>query len=224
MRWLPVFLSLIALPLSISRSAIVGLVIVLAIMLPSWPRTTQYSVLALGSVGAAVVFVALPGVIGAFAILFGGVSTDPSARSRTDSYDLAFQFISQAPVFGRGIGTFLPKYRILDNQYLLTLIDMGAVGLAALLGLFVTSMVCAHLVRRRSDDPAIRDLAQSLLAALAVSLVGFALFDGMSFPLFTGLVFIVIGVTAAVWRLEARGPRQMWCRWDDPPSARQATS
>lgn len=213
-RWFPVALVAVALPISISRSAIVGVAIVAAIVLPTWPRATRNIAVAVTGLGVVAVFVMLPGLIGAFVSLFSGVSNDPSARSRTDSYELAFQFVAQSPIFGRGIGTFLPKYRILDNQYLLTLIDMGVVGLVALLALFTTAMWCAYRIRQRTDDPATRDLAQSLLASIAASTVGFALFDGLSFPLFAGFVFLVQGITAALWRLEARLPCQFWKRWE----------
>ena len=49
------------------------------------------------------------------------------------SYAIAGEFIGRAPIFGRGFSTFLPSYRILDNQYLGLLIETGIVGLVAFL-------------------------------------------------------------------------------------------
>ena len=85
--------------------------------------------------------------------LFTGISQDDSALSRTDSYDLAAQFIERSPVFGRGLSTFLPSYRILDNQYLGLLIETGVVGTAAFLALLTTALVVAYRMSVRLPGP-----------------------------------------------------------------------
>lgn len=208
-RWFPVLMICIAVPISISRSAIIGAVVALVCLIPTWPararRMAAVAFVALSSM----VFVFLPGIIGTLTALFAGTSSDPSALSRTDSYSLAGQFIAQAPVFGRGIGTFLPKYRILDNQYLLLVIDAGLVGCAALLTVFITSLVCMRLVRRRSTDEGVRGAAQALFAAIASASVGYAVFDGFAFPTFASISFLLVGLAGALWRLTA-GPKQRW--------------
>ncbi len=210
-RWAPVAAIAVAVPVSISRSAIVGAVVALVLLVVTWPpRLRAWAIAATGALAVAV-FILLPGVIGTLTGLFSGAANDPSALSRTDSYGLAGQFISQAPWFGRGIGTFLPSYRILDNQYLQLTIDAGLVGVGALFGLFVTAMVCTSLVRRRLTDPAQRDLAQALVASVGSAAVGYALFDAFSFPIFAGLTFLLVGLCGALWRLNA-GPRQEWLR------------
>jgi O-antigen ligase len=210
-RWLPVAAIALAIPLSISRSAIVGAAVSLVVLIPTWPgRLRAYAVVCLGGLGAAV-FVFLPGVIGTLTGLFSGAATDPSALSRTDSYGLAGQFIAQAPIFGRGFGTFLPRYRILDNQYLLLTIETGVVGVVALLGLFVTALVGMLLVRRRLTDPKERDLSQALIASVASAAVGYALFDAFAFPIFASLTFLLVGLCGAWWRLNATSA-QLWIR------------
>ncbi len=125
LRWYPVAAIAVAIPVSISRSALIGVIVVLAIVLPSWPprrrRFTYLSiVLVLGGV-----YVAVPGLLGTLVGLFTGIGSDDSAASRTNSYDLAGSFISRAPALGRGFSTFLTQYRILDNQYLGLLIETG---------------------------------------------------------------------------------------------------
>ena len=90
-------------------------------------------------------FVLAPGVLGTLQGLFVNISNDSSAASRTDSYGIAWDFIERHPVTGRGYGTFLPSYRILDNQYLLSMIEIGFLGLVALLLVFLT---CARLCGR----------------------------------------------------------------------------
>src|SRR2546430_13733022 len=67
-----------------------------------------------------------------FRSLFTGISRDDSALSRTDSYAVAGAFISRAPLLGRGPATWLPPYRILDNQFLGSLIEIGVGGTTCL--------------------------------------------------------------------------------------------
>ena len=90
-----------------------------------------------------VVFLTMPGVLGTITNLFTGISSDSSVASRTGSYDVASMFISRSPLLGRGFGTFLPKYWILDNGYLGLLIEGGALGLLGLLIVIATAVGCA---------------------------------------------------------------------------------
>jgi O-antigen ligase len=91
---------------------------------------------------------------------------------------------------------------ILDNQYLGTLIETGVIGLLALILVFVVPLLCARGVRRRSARPETRDLAQSLAAAVMVGMLSFATFDGLSFPMATNLLFLLLGCCGALRRLE----------------------
>jgi O-antigen ligase len=203
-RWFPVAAIAFAIPISVSRSAVVCAAVSLMILLPTWPREARrLAALALSAL-LVVVFVTIPGMLGTLTGLFLGVSTDTSARSRTDSYDLAWDFVSRAPVFGRGFSTFLPSYRILDNQYLGLLIDAGLIGLLSFLGALVTGILCMFAVRRRSAEPVQRHLAQALAASLASAGTAYALFDGFSFPLFAGLTFLVLGCAGCMWRLHVQ--------------------
>lgn len=199
-RWFPTIAVIAAIPLCISRSAIVTGAVALAVLLPTWPSRARTWTLGGVAVAAVATFVSAPGVLGTIENSFTKIGTDSSALSRTDSYGVAMEFIARSPWIGRGFGTFLPDYRILDNQYLLTTIEVGAIGLAALLAVFVTSLVCARLVRRRSSDPRRRDLAQALFASIAAAAVGFAFFDALSFPQFAAVVFLVLGLNGAAWR------------------------
>lgn len=206
-RWFPVVAMAGAIPLSISRSAILGVAVALAVLLPTWPRATRR--LAYASIGGLVglVFVAVPGMLGTITRLFTGITQDSSALSRTDGYGLAWEFIIRSPFAGRGFMTFLPEYRILDNQYLGLLIDTGVLGTAALLGLFATGFLVATRRRRMSADGATRSLAQSLAASVSASAVCFAFFDAFSFPMVSGLTFLVLGLVAALETTTWPAPR-----------------
>lgn len=202
-RWFPVVALLVATPLCISRSAVICTAVALVLLVPTWPSRARGTAITLAIAFSMFTFVASPGVLGTLLGLFSGVANDPSVDSRTDSYALAGHFISQNPVFGRGVGTFLPQYRILDNQYLLLLIETGVVGLLACLGVFITSIAAMVVVRHRHPDAQTRDLAQSILASLASVGTGYAFFDGLSFQLYACVTFLIVGVAGAVWRLDA---------------------
>jgi hypothetical protein len=201
LRWCPVIAIGLAVPISISRSAVVSSLVVLLVLLPTWSVGLRRRAYAGVFLLTGTVYMLVPGLLGTIRNLFTNISGDSSAASRTGSYSLAWTFISRAPFFGRGFWTFQPTYRILDDQYLGLLIDIGCVGLLALLGLFATSIITARRARRRSTDPATRNLAQSLAAGVASAACSLALYDGFSFPMASGLLFLVIGCAAALRRL-----------------------
>jgi O-antigen ligase len=205
-RWWPVAAIAAAVPISISRSAIVSAGVVLLFVLPTWSRQVRWRAYGLIVVLTVWLYLTVPGLIGTLRGLFTGISTDTSTQSRTDSYNLAWDFIGRAPFFGRGFRTFLPSYRILDNQYLGVLIEMGFVGLAAVIGLFVVAVVSRIQLRRRSTDPDVRSMAQALAAAVAATAISFALFDAFSFTMAASLLFLVLGCSSALGRLAREGP------------------
>ena len=204
-RWAPVAFLAVAVPISISRSAIVCSIVVLAFLVPTWaPRLRHRAYVAIGGL-ASIMFVAVPGIIGTLVGLFSGISSDTSAQSRTGSYAIAWEFISRAPLFGRGFQTFLPEYHILDNQFLLSTIETGFAGLLAIVGLFLTGIVTARRGRRMTADPEARHLGQALAASIAAGAASFALFDALSFPQVGSLVMLVIGMIGAYYRLRQVG-------------------
>jgi O-antigen ligase len=200
-RWFPVAVIAMSIPISVSRSAVVCIAVAFSLMLPAMTTRARTIGLLAAAGLLAFVYVAVPGMLGTLASLFTQIGTDSSAASRTGSYTLAMEFIAQSPVFGRGFATFLPEYRILDNQFLGTTIEMGVVGLLALLGLLGTSVWTAWRVRKGSADGTSRQLAQALLASLAAGSASFAFFDAFSFPMVAGLTFLILGTVGALRRL-----------------------
>jgi polysaccharide biosynthesis protein PslJ len=206
-RWLQVALIGAALPLTVSRSAFLALAVAAAVMIPTWPRRDRrqaYVVILVASVG---IWLMVPGLLGTVRDLFlaAGNGTDASAVSRTSAFDSALPFIAQHPWLGRGFGTFLPQtYFFTDDQFLNSTVEIGIVGLLALLGLFVTGWLAARNTRRLATDPSDRDLAQSLAASTATAVVAFATFDALSFTIAAGLTFLLLGCTGAAWRLMRR--------------------
>lgn len=205
---LPVALLAIGVALSLSRTAILCVALGVVLILPALPRLWRICGLAGGVLMLAVFYVSVPGFIGTLRGLFVGFSEDPSVRSRTGSYEVVLEFFSRSPLVGRGLGTFLPEYWILDNMYLQFLIEIGVLGLLATLGLFVTAMtVC---LRARRDLPAQRDrdLATGLAAGVAAGATSFAFFDGLAFPQAAFCLFLMVGMCGAYWRLAEPARRE----------------
>lgn len=208
----------LALPLSLSRTAILGLGVVGAVLLFtwSWKRRIRAVVVLIVLVNG-LQFV-VPGLFGTLRSLFLNLGSDPSISGRTSDYSLVGDLVAHNPFIGRGFRTFIPEQfllytgegggtLILDNQYLGTIIEMGVVGLLALIGIFAAAVLSARGARRRSTDPATRDLAQSLLAAVMVAMLSFATFDGLSFPMATNLLFLLVGCCGALRRLVLQEPQ-----------------
>ena len=206
-RWYPTLAIATAIPLSISRTAIIGTIVVLAVLMPTWSRQARHAALVAVTAMTAALFLVIPGFVGTFASLFTTIGADSSAQSRTDSYQIAFEFVARSPIVGRGYATFLPSYWILDNQYLGLLIEIGALGLLAFLGLIVTGVLTAVRSRANSDDPVARQMAQALAAAVVCGAVSTGLYDLLGFPMSAGLLFLVIGTSGALWRLVRITPR-----------------
>ena len=198
-RWLPPMLILLALALSSSRSGLLGLVIGIVVLFPTWSAKIRAWATAAAVALAGAIYVLVPGMVGTLRDLFTNVSNDPSALSRTSSYELVLEFFERNPLFGRGFGTFLPVYRILDNEWLLLLMDVGLIGVAAVLGMVAASAASALLGRRAATGDLLRALGPALTASVLAGAVLAASFDAFSFPMAGGTFFLACGLCGAYW-------------------------
>jgi hypothetical protein len=203
-RWIPAAALAAVIPVTSSRSAYVGAIIGVLICAVGWPKARRRLVLAVGALGIVVLTFLTPTLINSILGLFTGAGEDPSIASRTDSFALAGSFISEHPWFGRGLGTFLPKYRIFDNQYLGLLVTVGIIGTLLFVALGVVAIAMLVRVRRRAAHDATRDLASALAAALAVGFVCLVMFDAFAFPMTMGTLFLLLGMAGALRRTEDR--------------------
>jgi O-antigen ligase len=205
LRWAAVSMMGLGVVVSISRSALICGAMALVVFAAGLGRRVRRVLL--GSVIGVFAFVALtvPGMLGSIRGLFLTAGQDNSVASRTGSYSLALEFFETSPVLGRGYSTFLPMYRIFDNQYLLLLVEVGVVGLGAVLVLLFTGLRAAGRARRRTTDPVLREHAQALRAGLAGGSLGLLFYDGFSFPMATGVMFLLLGLAGALYRLTSYG-------------------
>lgn len=207
-RWFPVVAISLSLALSLSRTAYVGAAIALLVLLLGWPRRLRWGAIAIVALGSALMAVMAPRVFRAVRSIFVTAQDDPSITSRTESYDVVWQFFWNSPFFGRGLGTFLPKYRILDNQYLGLLVNVGLLGLLAFLGIFAVAIVLLLQHRARWTDERQRDLALSLTASMAAGALSLAFFDAFAFPMTAGMLFLTVGLSGSLLRLQPNDARR----------------
>jgi O-antigen ligase len=207
-RWLQVALIAGGVPMAVSRSAIFGLAIIGIMLVPTWParerRRAYLTVLAL----PIVVWLGRPGILTSFATVFGQLGTDSSSASRATALSSAGPLIAQHPWFGQGFQTFFPQtHFFVDDQFLTATIETGVVGLAGLLALFWTGWYGARSARLAAADAQTKDLAHCLATIVVVAALYFATFDVLSFPIASGLYFLLLGCIGAVWRLTRADPR-----------------
>ena len=201
--------TIVSIYLSVSRSAYVCALVGLMVMALSWNLRQRLAALGFMAVASAVMYVSVPGLLGTILGLFSNADEDPSVASRTGSYSVAAAFISDSPLLGRGFGTFLTKYWILDNGYLGLLIEGGILGLAGLLAVLGAGILAASQARRQSTDPDDRQMARALMASIVAGAFGLAFFDTFAFPQTTGCVFLVIGLAGAMRRISADRARSV---------------
>lgn len=209
--WLPFAAIAVAALTSLSRSTLIGLAIGLIVMLPTLTRRAQALMLSVGCGLAVALAVVVPGMLGTIRGLFTGLAADPSTASRTSSYDAAIEFVSRFPLIGKGFGTFIARYHIFDNQYLLLAIELGILGFITFLLLILAGIVSAAAARRAAVGREDRQIGQALISALLAASLMMAFFDGLSFAMSGGMLFLLLGLAGGTRHLLAPpgpGPRQ----------------
>jgi polysaccharide biosynthesis protein PslJ len=219
-RWIQVALIAATMPMTVSRSAIFGLIAVCVVLIPTWSRRDRRRAYLLLVTAPILGWLAKPSLLASFVGLFGQIGSDQSSKSRLGAYSEAAPYIAHHPWLGLGFGTFFPQiFFFVDNQYLSSLIGNGVIGLLALIALFVTGWCTARSVRHATADARTRDLAQSLAASMAAAAVCFATFDALWFGIAAGLCFLLLGSTGALWRLTKRRQSATAARAADVPAA-----
>ena len=126
-----------------------------------------------------------------------------STEARTRDYAAVEPDILSHPLIGRGYGTYSPKgyletthgerHRLLDNQALTLLIEIGIAGLAAYLCVGVLAIVAFHKTAR-SDNLTRAGPAIAAIAATVVFFVANDLFDTLAFRQAPYVFFFVLGI------------------------------
>ncbi|MFN0030067.1 MAG: O-antigen ligase family protein [Acidimicrobiales bacterium] len=203
-RWLPTCSLGLAASLSISRSAILVLGIVVLVMFAGWPSDWRKRALYVLPVGVVGIRLAAPGVLGTIRSLFLSFSSDNSVDGRTEDYGVVWNVFLEHAVLGRGLFTFVPRYyRILDNQVLMLLLELGLIGALLFVATVVTAIGAARRCFRRAGDEEHRHLGLALSASLSGVFVSFFTFDALGFAMAAGFLFVLVALAGAASRTAA---------------------
>jgi polysaccharide biosynthesis protein PslJ len=205
-RWSPACIVLLALFLSGSRSGYIGLIIGIAALAVGWSGAIRLRIFAVLLGVTVLIFVTVPGMIGTIRGLFLFLDTDPSAQSRSDSYDLVWEFFTRSPLVGRGLGTLLPTYRILDNQILLILVELGLIGMVAFSALIACAVFGPWKARRRLPVGLSKQLGLAIPAGVLAGASFMLFFDAFAFPIAFGMWFLIVGLSGAYWNVARNSP------------------
>jgi len=207
--WRTTALGLIALgtPLSISRSAVVTMVVAMSVLAVVWPWRQRYNALVLAVLATAAFHVLNRGVLGTIKALFTNVENDPSVTARIERTETVLHLWHQRPLLGWGAGMVTPEeFLLLDNQVYMFLIAGGVLGVSAFFAVFGIPYLLARSIRLRGADQETRHLGQALAATMPAAVVASGTFDSFSFATFVGVMAVLIGAVGALWRTDGTGP------------------
>jgi polysaccharide biosynthesis protein PslJ len=199
---------------TVSRTAILMLAVVAVVYAWLRPQEMRRFWPALLPILVVVHFL-LPGTLGSLKGAFlpeGGLVAEQQTNAgwvgsgRLADVAPSLQELKAQPFLGQGYGTRVAENqggtaKILDNQWLSTLLETGLIGVFAWLWLFSRAV-------RRFGRAARQDLSDRgwLLAALAASIAAFAVgmftYDAFAFIQVTFVLFVFIAIGAAVLRLQ----------------------
>jgi polysaccharide biosynthesis protein PslJ len=228
-RWLvTALLCIVACFSTLSRTGIVMLLVVGLVFLWLRPAETRRLWPWL-VVGVVVLAVALPHALGGVYSSFfpkGGIIAEQSQQGTGPGQDAGHGRLttigpslrewSATPVLGQGFGSRISQRlgvenrvkttaRILDDQWLGSLLETGIVGVAGLLWLFTRTI--RRLIRKaKVDDGPPGWLAVALAASIYGFCVSMLTFDAFGFIQVTILMFLLLGLSASLLRADADSP------------------
>lgn len=202
-QWLLVAVVAAGIPLSISRSAILAAAVTMALSAMVWPWRLRYNALVVGLMSVVIFRVINPGVLGTIRSLFTNALNDSSVTDRIDRTTYVMDLWATRPWLGRGAGMVIPEqYILLDNQWYVTLLAGGVVGVGVLLLFFLVPYGLARSIRLRGQDQETRHLGNALAATMPAAVLSAATFDAFSFTTWVGVIAVFIGAVGALWRLD----------------------
>ena len=200
--WAAVFIIAVAIPMTVSRSAFVVLVVgAIVIAIGLTPRQ-RMSAAVTAVIYAVLMKLAVPGLLGTIKSLFLNSGTDDSVAGRTQDYGEIGRLLEGHLLAGRGLGTFRPEsYFILDNQYIGSLMETGLIGLIVLIALLFTAVSTAGAAKRVAMTRQHAELGRVLMASLLGLIVAFGTYDALGFEMTAGLTFFMMGLAGAAYRI-----------------------
>jgi hypothetical protein len=211
-RWVLVVVVLLMGALgTLSRTSLIMLLIVVVTFIILRPRQVRRLWPLLLPLLAAI-HIAMPGTIGTLKASFfpqGGLVEQQKAggvgSGRVASAGPALEVFSREPLLGQGFGTRITdgpgeNSPILDDQWLSTLVETGAVGAAAWVWIFLRAIKRYGGAARR-DESDVGWMLTAATSSVAAFTVGMATFDAFTFTQVTFVLFIVLALGQVMLRV-----------------------
>lgn len=196
-------LALVAMPAAVSRTGVISLAA--AMLVYAFAFNVRTILVALTSAAALMVlyFVIFPTTANALWRTITGSEKDPSIRARTEDYVQVSQIFRAHKIFGLGLGGSPTFY---DNYWLLTIVQGGIVGIAAMLLLTGGSILGIAAALRSAATPAQREEAYMLGAIVVGILLSSTTFDLLYYQQTSLVLFLVFGLLWSSFAVEVSEP------------------
>jgi hypothetical protein len=227
MWWIPASLLVLGSLATGSRTGVIGLATVGAMMLWLRPRQTRRLWPALLPLFV-VVHVAMPGTIGGITGAFfggGGLIAQQSAEVTSTGVDprlshnrlnvwgpALHEYAGYNPLFGEGFGTRVTGFgskdinaAILDNQWLKTLLETGMVGVVGWLWIMLRAIRRMSRLARPRREASEGWLPAAVATPVAVFMTCMLTYDAFSFIQGTFLLYTMLALSSVIERLYAEG-------------------
>jgi O-antigen ligase len=202
----------LAVPMSVSRSGLVSLVLGLIVLAFSWSWRRRLNAALITVAAVPILWAAIPGLVGTLVGLFSNTDTDPSIQARLDRRPRIMAQIRERPWLGLGNGTWsTDDYFLIDNELYVTTLEMGLLGISLTIVVIAVGILTALSIRsRRGVTSATAHLAQAVGASTAALAVSILTFDAFHYRILTASLFLLLGAAGALWRVSA--PKPEWER------------
>ena len=194
-----------AIPLSVSRTALVSLVAGLAVLLAVWRGRRLLNALATIAIAVPVLWATVPGIVGTFVSMFSDTDDDPSIQARVRRVPRVMSLIRERPWLGLGNGTWsVEDWFLIDNEIYVTTLEQGMIGMGLTFVVIGLPILLALTLRHVASVDEVRGhLALSLAASILAIGASLFTFDSFHYRIITGTLFLLIGCVGALWRLSA---------------------
>jgi hypothetical protein len=158
--------------------------VVCLVVLTAYRPKMMLKRLPLGAVLAVGIATVAPGALAGIVdqLRPGQVTGVMTTQDRVSDYDAIRPEVINHPVLGRGYDSYDQKrYRILDNQYLTLVVNVGFLGVLGYLGLMLSAFLLAHRCAR-SYDPDRMWFGPAAASAIIGLTIGSALLDTLALP------------------------------------------
>ena len=158
--------------------------VVCLVVLTAYRPKMMLKRLPLGAVLAVGIATVAPGALAGIVdqLRPGQVTGVMTTQDRVSDYDAIRPEVINHPVLGRGYDSYDQKrYRILDNQYLTLVVNVGFLGVLGYLGIMLSAFLLAHRCAR-SYEPDRMWFGPAAASAIIGLTIGSALLDTLALP------------------------------------------